>query len=55
MLLYIDLVFVLDMFLFLCKLFFIKREFRNYGLIFFKLLVFCILKELDVMEIRNRV
>lgn len=42
---------LLNMFLFLCKLFLLKLNFKDYGLIFFILLVLCILDELDKMRI----
>lgn len=55
MLSHTDLASASDMFPLLCKLFSTKREFRNYGPTFFKSPVPCILKELDVMETRNKV
>lgn len=48
LLILIDLILVLNMFFFLCKLY--LKEFKYWGLCFFIYLVFCIFCELDLMK-----
>lgn len=49
-----DLATTSNMFPFLCKLFSKKQEFKAYGSKFFKSPIPCLLKELDRMQIRNK-
>lgn len=49
-----QLVVLLNMFLFICKLFLKEKVYEEYGLILFIFFVFCIFKDLDKMKIENR-
>lgn len=45
---------VLKMFLFLCKIFLKKKEFKKYGKDFFIVFVFCFLERLEEMNCFNK-